>query len=151
MIYSLFLILVLLLGCSPTESEEPEYGCTIQSACNFESDATTYDASCLWPLNAGCSCSDVENEVDGCNSYFSLDPSNLIDLENVVDPISDSDDNSEDFEFNDISICSEVGYDSDECDFIDYQCSEYLSFEAADFDFDESDIEFDFPICCCLD
>ena len=63
MIYSLFLILVLLLGCSPTESEEPEYGCTIQSASNFESDATTYDASCLWPLNAGCSCSDVENEV----------------------------------------------------------------------------------------
>ena len=148
MIYSLFLILILLLGCSPTESDEPKYGCTIQSACNFESDATTYDASCLWPLNAGCSCSDVENEVDGCNSYFSLDPSNLIDLEDIADPIDN--DTSLDFEFNDISICSEVGYDSEECDSIDYQCSEYLSFEDTDFN-SFSDIEIALPVCCCLD
>ena len=60
MIYSLSLALILLLGCSPTEPEESMYGCTIQSACNFDSNATTYDASCLWPESSECSCSDVE-------------------------------------------------------------------------------------------
>ena len=147
MIYLSFVVLMLLLSCSPTEPEESISGCTIQSACNFESDATTYDASCLWPVSGGCSCDDVENEVDGCNGYFSLDPANLIPEDQIGDQISDIVDENN-FEFDDLSICSEVGYELEECLLISFQCNtNYFGIEWLDFD--ESDIEIDFPICCC--
>ena len=38
---NLLLILLLLVGCSPTEPEDV-YGCTDDTACNFNPDATIY-------------------------------------------------------------------------------------------------------------
>ena len=138
MIYSLFLMLVLFFGCSSTASTEPDvvYGCTIQSACNFSSDATTYDASCLWPENLECSCNDVANQVDECNDYFSYDPATF-DYEEEESVHDNSESSTEE--------CSEVGYSESECEDIESQCStsfHWISFQDGFFP-DE------FPVCCC--
>ena len=44
----LLLILLLVVGCSPAEQEDV-YGCTDESACNFDSNATIDNGYCLHP------------------------------------------------------------------------------------------------------
>ena len=141
MIYSLFLMLVLFFGCSSTASTEPDvvYGCTIQSACNFSSDATTYDASCLWPQNLECSCGDVVNQVDGCDEYFSYDPATF-DYEEE-ESIHDNSESSTEY---DISNCNEVGYSESECEDIQFQCSTGFYWISS-----QSETPGESPACCC--
>ena len=60
----LLFILLLLFGCSPTEPEDV-YGCTDESACNFNADANIFDNSCFYA-------EDWEDECGVCD----LVPSN---------------------------------------------------------------------------
>ena len=49
--YKLLLIILLIVGCEGVkEAIEPEdvYGCTIASACNFDSEANIYDGTCKY-------------------------------------------------------------------------------------------------------
>jgi hypothetical protein len=55
---NLLLILLLVVGCEDTPAEpEDVYGCTIESACNFNPDANIFDDSCYytedWEDNCG--------------------------------------------------------------------------------------------------
>ena len=141
MIYPFFLILVLFFGCSSTASTEPElvYGCTIQSSCNFNSDATIYDASCLWPENSECSCGDVANQVEGCDEYFSYDPATF-NYENEESVIEDNDSSSTDY---DISDCIEGGYSDSECQDLQSQCSTSFHWIGSQIE-DLNEL-----VCCC--
>jgi len=47
------------------DSDEPVYGCTTPSACNFDANATIFDDSC-WSATDGCACSDGEGAVVDC-------------------------------------------------------------------------------------
>ena len=58
----LVLALLLVVGCSPTESELE--GCTHSEACNFDEFAETDDDSC-WYASPGFSCGSNENVDDG--------------------------------------------------------------------------------------
>ena len=50
------------------DSDEPVYGCTTPSACNFDSTATIFDDSC-WSATEGCACSDGEGAIkDNCDT-----------------------------------------------------------------------------------
>ena len=44
------IILLLIVGCDLLE-EEDVYGCTDNTACNFNSDANIFDNSCWYPDN----------------------------------------------------------------------------------------------------
>jgi len=58
------IILLLIVGCG-TEPEDV-YGCTDDTACNFNADANIFDNSC-WYANEGCGCDDEEGSiVDNC-------------------------------------------------------------------------------------
>ena len=60
----ILLSVILIVGCG-TEPEDV-YGCTVESACNFDSTATIYDESC-WYVNEGCECADgAEAIADDC-------------------------------------------------------------------------------------
>ena len=70
----LLIVLLLFIGCdndSPT-SPEPVYGCTISSACNFNSNATIFDDSCIYGvLNICNECDDSYNCLYGNWHYES--------------------------------------------------------------------------------
>ena len=60
------IILLLIVGCDNPTKHKHEYGCTVESACNFNSDAIIYDDSC-WFANEECDCADgVEAIADDC-------------------------------------------------------------------------------------
>ena len=62
---NLLLILLLLVGCSPTEPENV-HGCLDSQACNYNSDATIDNNSC-WYSNDNCTCDDEQgSEIDMC-------------------------------------------------------------------------------------
>ena len=62
---NLLLILLLLVGCSPTEPENV-HGCLDSQACNYNSSATIDNNSC-WYATDGCDCDDAEgSEIDMC-------------------------------------------------------------------------------------
>tara|TARA_B110000467_G_scaffold135314_1_gene132142 strand:- start:118 stop:651 length:534 start_codon:yes stop_codon:yes gene_type:complete len=67
--YITFLFLFL-LGCSDENPTEPEdiYGCTDDTACNFNLDANISNNSCIYEqdCNGGCG---GESQLDGCFSY----------------------------------------------------------------------------------
>ena len=69
---NLLLILLLLVGCSEEASTEPQdvYGCTDESACNFNADANIFDNSCNYTEDCNGECGgtaelDCNNECDG--------------------------------------------------------------------------------------
>ena len=64
------IILLLLFGCTQEDVTEQEsvYGCTIESACNFNSEANIYDDSCWYPFDECCTCEDGEE----CIEYASM-------------------------------------------------------------------------------
>ena len=68
----LFFILFMLFNYSCNSSESPPgppeetYGCTNQSSCNYNSEATVDDQSC-WDENIGCVCADGEGSILDCN------------------------------------------------------------------------------------
>jgi len=65
----LFLIFISLfiLSCESLESQN-SYGCTDQTACNFNPDANIYNNSCIYDLNQDGECNedDVELQLYGC-------------------------------------------------------------------------------------
>ena len=59
------IILLLIVGCG-TEPEPDVYGCTDDTACNFNADANIFDDSCWYP-DQNCECDDGEGAIiDGC-------------------------------------------------------------------------------------
>ena len=68
---NLLIILLLLIGCSPTEYEMSIDGCIDSSACNFNPDATIDDDSCIYLVDkisfGYCSCdNEFEDECGNC-------------------------------------------------------------------------------------
>ena len=61
--YKLLLIALLIVGCEEPSEPEDVYGCTVETACNFNADATIFDDSCEYETCAcmeGNTCADIE-------------------------------------------------------------------------------------------
>tara|TARA_Y100000588_G_scaffold391057_1_gene498518 strand:+ start:2191 stop:2796 length:606 start_codon:yes stop_codon:yes gene_type:complete len=69
MSYLLF-ILLLFIACSEEDVAQQEniYGCTIDSACNFDPDANIYDDSCWYAFDECCTC----EQGEACLEYASM-------------------------------------------------------------------------------
>ena len=66
---NLLLILLLVVGCQ----EEDVYGCTDESACNFDSNATIDNGYCLHPddlADTPCDCEGTDNQ---CSCFMLTD------------------------------------------------------------------------------
>ena len=60
----LLLIVLLIVGCEETTEPEDVYGCTDDTACNFNADANIFDNSCIYELDCAGECG---NTVVDCN------------------------------------------------------------------------------------
>ncbi len=61
----LFLIVLFYFGCNQPAGSEDIYGCTIPSACNFNSAATIFDDSCINELDCNGECGTSEIDICG--------------------------------------------------------------------------------------